>query len=175
MTQTFSIETVRSDFDKSTTDLLETINRFYQHEFNAIPFEGSWTAGKVSEHLLKSESGISSLFDGNSKTSNRPVDEKMEMIRSIFLDFDKKLQSPEFILPTDKPKDKVETMLAFEKSRKKIKERMDSKDLSLLFTDFPFPGAGEFTGWEWIYFVTCHTIRHTRQMKRIYSIVNNLQ
>ena len=171
-TSGFSAEKLLSDLDKCTTDLLQTISMFSPRQFNAIPFEGSWSAGQVAEHLLKSESGLPSLFQGNTKQPNRPVDEKMETIRSTFLDFESKFESPDFIRPSAEPKNQEIILEAFGKSRKEINRVIGITDMSNCFTDFPFPQMGIFTGWEWIYFLTCHSIRHTRQMKNIYSILS---
>ena len=92
------------DFNETTQELLSTLYSFRQEKFNKIPFEGSWTAGQVAEHLFKSESNIPNVLKGNSKTTGRNPFEKAPIIESVFLDFSKKLQSPEFILPSPDPK-----------------------------------------------------------------------
>lgn len=165
-------ETLLADLDSNTNELLRTIAAFTNEQFNTLPFEGSWTAGKVAEHLFKSESGLSIVLKGNSQPTERPADEKTEAIRSIFLDFDTKLKSPDFILPSEGRKEKETFLDGFQKNRIAIKELAKSIDLSRSFVDVPFPGLGVFTGYEWIFFITCHSIRHTRQLKNIYAIVN---
>ncbi len=165
-------ENLLTDLDSNTTDLLQTIAAFTNEQFNALPFEGSWTAGQVAEHLFKSESGLSIVLKGNSEPTERPADENVETIRSIFLDFSTKLNSPDFILPTDGQKEKETFLTGFQKNRTAIKELAANTDLSRSFIDVPFPGMGVFTGLEWLFFITCHSIRHTRQLKNIYDIVN---
>ncbi|MGN6398980.1 MAG: DinB family protein [Flavisolibacter sp.] len=156
------------EFDETTNDLLNTIASFSQEEFNTIPFEGSWTAAQVTEHLLKSESRMPALFKSNSRpTTEREPDGKTAMIKSIFLDFNSKLQSPEFILPSSESKEKEDLFNAFKTVKADIRAVIETVDLSRTFTDFPFPQLGEFTGWEWICFLACHAKRHTRQMKNI--------
>ncbi len=46
------------ELDKAARALLETIADFSQEQYNKVPFAGSWTAGQVSEHLLKSIGGM---------------------------------------------------------------------------------------------------------------------
>lgn len=165
-------ESLLADLDSNTKELLQTIAAFTTEQFNTVPFEGSWTAGQVAEHLFKSESGLSKVLKGNSQPTERPADEKTETIRSIFLDFDSKLKSPDFILPAEGPKEKETFLDGFQKNRVAINELAKNIDLSGSYVDVPFPGLGVFTGYEWLFFITCHSKRHTRQLKNIYAIVN---
>ena len=160
-------EKLMTEFEETTKDLFKTLSFFTQEEFNQIPFEGSWTAGQVAEHLFKSESNIPRVLNGNSKETERDAFEKTGVIRSVFLDYTIKLKSPEFILPSDGIKNKDHFIKAFEETRKELRNLIETKDLYKTFTDFPFPQMGELTGWEWICFAVCHSARHIRQMKII--------
>jgi hypothetical protein len=167
-------ETGQEDFlaeiRETTKELLQVLSSFTEEQFNRIPFEGSWTAAQVAEHLLKSESGVPDmLMRGGSRPTERQPDEKVKIIQSIFLDFNTKLKSPEFILPSDKVQDKEAIVTAVRITRAGIKEVISTVDLSLTFTDFPFPVLGELTGWEWCCFIVCHSRRHIRQLRNIYA------
>ena len=74
-----------------------------------MPFEGSWTAGQVAQHILLSSSSVE-VLRGPVKKTKRAPDEGIENLRSIFLDFDTKLESPEFIMPQNKVYDKEELL-----------------------------------------------------------------
>ena len=163
---------ILEEFDQTTTELLETINLFSKDNFNKILFEGSWTAGQVCEHLFKAESGLPRLLKSNSQKTNRDPAEKVKIIESIFLDFSKKLQSPDFILPSSAPKDKEKLLFSMQSNRQEIKEQLKSTDLTLIFPDYPFPQLGELTGLEWLTFTICHSKRHTRQLKNIYTSIS---
>jgi len=160
-------EKLITEFEETTKDLFETLSSFTHEEFNKIPFEGSWTAGQVAEHLFKSESNIPRVLNGNSKETERDPFEKTGIIQKVFLDYTIKMKSPESILPSDDPKDKNFFIKGFEGTRKELQNLIETKDLYRTFTDFPFPQLGEFTGWEWICFAVCHSRRHIRQMKII--------
>jgi hypothetical protein len=160
-------EQLITELSETTQDLLLTLSMFSQEEFNTVPFEGSWTAGQVAEHLFKSESNIPRVIRGSSKETTRNPFEKTGIIQAVFLDFSKKLQSPEFILPSNEPKNKEHSIKGFEAVRKELQTLMETTDLTKTFTDFPFPQMGELTGWEWICFAVCHSERHIRQMKNI--------
>jgi hypothetical protein len=160
-------EKLITEFEGTTKDLFVTLSLFTQEAFNRIPFEGSWTAGQVAEHLFKSESNIPSVLNGNSKETKRDPFEKTAIIGNVFLDYTIKLKSPEFILPSGDAKNKDVFIEGFEGTRKELRNLIDTGDLNRTFTDFPFPQLGEFTGWEWICFAACHSKRHIRQMKII--------
>lgn len=156
-----------ADLIETTSDLLATLSLFTQEEFNRIPFQGSWTAGQVAEHLYKSESNILKALKGNSKNTDRDPFEHTVLIRKIFLDYTTKLQSPEFILPSDESKNKNQLVKYFKEMRKELEKLMTTLDMDKSFTEFSFPQVGHFTGWECFCFIVCHSKRHIHQMKNI--------
>lgn len=156
-----------AELEETTIELLAALSLFTQDEFDKIPFEGSWSAGQVAEHLFKSESNIPKVLNGNSKNTERNPKEHVAMIRKVFLDYTTKLQSPEFLLPSSEPKNKEVFIQGFEQTRKQLRNLTETKNLDQTFTDFSFPTVGELTGWEWICFAVCHSKRHIRQMKII--------
>jgi hypothetical protein len=157
------------ELDITTRELLQTIDAFKPEQFNTVPFKGSWTAGQVSEHLLKSIEGLPALMASTTKPAERQADEKVAAIESIFLDFDVKMKSPDFIIPSDGPHDKGALLHEFRSAIDEIIHKAHTMDLTLTCMDFPFPEIGELTRWEWICFAICHARRHTHQMKNIYQ------
>ncbi|MEO6638130.1 MAG: DinB family protein [Ginsengibacter sp.] len=160
---------ILSGLDETAEDLFQTITLFNQEEFNEIPFEGSWTAGQVADHIFKSETGLPAVLNGNSKTTERQPDEKVAKIKSIFLDYNLKMKSPDSVLPSNEKQDKEQISTALKVNREKIIGLANSLDLEKTYYDFPFPGLGEFTGIEWLTFAICHTKRHIHQMKNIHD------
>ena len=49
---------LQSDVNKTFTELAEIISSFNEDQINLIPFEGSWTAGQVGEHIILSLSDL---------------------------------------------------------------------------------------------------------------------
>ena len=154
---------------ETAEQLLETIQRFNEEEFNTVPFENSWTAGQVAEHLYKAESGLPRLFATSLKKTSRPPDQYVDSIRNTFLDFNTQLKSPEFIIPTDVRKNPADFVEKFTNSRKAIIESAEQVDLSDTIRSVQFPGAGELTGYEWLTLVVNHSKRHIRQMQNIHK------
>ncbi len=167
ITEELNKEELLTSFDNTTSELVQALSSLTEKELNRIPFDGSWTAGQVGEHLLLSGAGITKLLTGNTHTIKRPANEKVELIESIFLDFSKKAKSAKTICPSDEPKEKEKLIRALKETMDEIRKTADAIDLSLSCKDFPFPTLGEFTRWEWINFVICHTKKHIHQIKHI--------
>ncbi|WP_153800251.1 dihydrofolate reductase family protein [Foetidibacter luteolus] len=158
-----------ADLENAGKDLLQTLAGFTHGQANITPFEGSWTAAQVAEHVLKSLSGVPQVLTEGIVPTSRPANEKVPVIKSIFLDYYTKMQSPDFIWPSAGPLDKEALANQLQQAIREIQAIAETADLSETCTSFPFPQLGELTRQEWICFVTCHTMRHTRQLKNIYE------
>ena len=150
---------------------LKTVESFPPDKFNVIPFEGSWTAAQVTDHILKGVVDLPQLLQAKVINTDRQPDEKVAMIEKIFLDFSSKMKSPDFILPRTEPLDINELSQAWQKTKKEILDAVSSLDLSMIATAFELPGMGPFTRFEWIWFAICHIKRHTHQLKNIHRLI----
>jgi hypothetical protein len=148
------------------TALMETLEAFTPDNFNRVPPLGGWTAGQVAEHLLLS-AGVIEVIAGRTEATQRPVNEKVEPIAVIFLDFTTKLPSPDFIVPAEKAYDQRVMIDRLKTVWTKLKEGVRLLDLSALCMDFEMPGIGHLTRLEWIWFYIFHTQRHLRQLQRL--------
>src|SRR4051812_7555959 len=108
---------------KSTKiELLETLGRFTGKNINTIPFEGSWTGGQVAEHVLMSSSAVAGALSGPAEAAERDPNQHIELFSQVFLNFDHKLKSPDFILPSDRPKDKQLLIQSLKETFEKIEQ-----------------------------------------------------
>nr|WP_294790144.1 DinB family protein [uncultured Mucilaginibacter sp.] len=146
-------------------ELIEAISAIDRETFNTIPFEGSWTAAQVSEHILKAL-GADLLYADTTPTDRQP-DEKVKAIADLFLNFEIKMKSPDFILPDDKPKDKDVLLKGLEKIFDRLIHAAETLNLTEICTVFEVPGFGPFTRLEFLWFFNVHTKRHIRQLKNI--------
>lgn len=162
-----------ASFAAATSELLKALSLFNKEEINVIPFAESWTAGQVAEHLLKSGYGIIKVLSGKTVPVERRPDLNVEFIEAIFLDFTKKAKSSRAIWPSEEPKEKEKIIDALKVMMDKIREITATADLTRCCMDFPFPTLGEFTRWEWVTFIICHTRRHTFQIENIYKEIKN--
>ena len=158
---------LKTEIKETQTALLQTLAAFNPEQLNTVPFDGSWTAGQVSEHLIKAVSA--GLLYGNTTETERPPDVMVKPLREQFLDFSTKMKSPDFIIPSDGPHDKQELTGQLQKIWEEIAEAASTLDLTKTCLDFELPGAGHLTRLEWLNFMIVHTKRHTHQLNNIYK------
>lgn len=160
---------LKQEVENAFAALYQTLSLFDQSEINVIPFEGSWTPGQVTRHIIKATSGFKKVCDGNTKKSDGAIDEKIAVLKDIFLNFNTKYDSPESIYPEDWEYDKTKLLSTLEKIESEILDIAENYDLSLTCLDFEIPGVGNLTIYELISFAIFHTKRHTHQLKVIYE------
>lgn len=160
-------EQLLSELTQTTDELTRLLVPLSEEQLNTVPFEGSWTAGQLGDHLYKSY-GLAAILDGKTEPTTRPVEEKIGPVKNVFLNFDIKMKSPDFIVPSTGHFDKTILLSGLEKRINSIKDFINKKeDLSLTCLDFELPNAGTLTRTEWIQFMTVHTVRHVHQLKKI--------
>ncbi len=160
---------LRAEIEKAFKDLNETISQFSEEQLNAFPFEGSWTAGEVAQHLILSGADIGNVLKRSDKGPNREPEANIEKLRSIFMDYSTQMKAPDFIEPVKKEYSKDEQLIALKNIEEEVLEAIDTLDLTKLCTEFEFPGIGNLTRLEIINFINFHTLRHTHQLKNIYQ------
>jgi len=158
---------------QTLTDFSNVISELTEKQINQVPFEGSWTAGEVAGHLLRSLKNSSALLQRNTAESNRPADEKEEQVIKFFSDTSKKMKNPDFTSPEKSHYTKEEIIDGFNNIEKDLTEAVESLDLSMICKSYELPGFGEFTRHEWLTFYLTHVQRHTGQLKRIKSMVSS--
>lgn len=164
---------MQQQLKKEVLDTLIELTNFFASvdaQFvNIVPFEGSWTAGQLAQHMILSNGGFAEMMSGPSQDTQRKPDEKVEMIRSTFLDFSRKLKSPDFIQPPNIHYQKDDLLKKLAVIQKNLDQAMDSSDLNKTCTLFELPVLGALTRLEAAHFIVCHTQRHIHQLKNILS------
>jgi hypothetical protein len=161
-----------NEITNTKEELLKALDLFNQENINIFPFEGSWTAGQVAEHVLKSLSGTLQNITGQVKPTDRDPGEYVKPLRDIFLNMDIKMKSPDFIIPSNDPKDRLTLRSSLAFALDGIKTVAITEDLAATCAHFEMPNLGPLTRLEWISFSSFHTQRHTQQLK---NIVNHLK
>lgn len=155
------------ELHKTLTELIDEVSPIPENKINTVPFEGSWTAGQLVMHLIKSY-GVAQTIHGHVTPTKREPDLNFGQIAGIFLDFSTKFQSPDFIVPEDKTYDKAALLKSLQQTKHDIENALATLDLTMTCEDFELPGAHtKFTRLEWLYLMLCHTQRHIRQLKKI--------
>ncbi|MDB5014957.1 MAG: hypothetical protein JWQ25_3159 [Daejeonella sp.] len=153
-----------SEFNDTTEELLRLLLSFNNEEFNTSPFEGSWTAAQLAEHILRSDILFINTLNGPSKTTERQPDENIKGFKEMMLNFNSKLNSPEKIVPPAGIYQKENLLDNLSKTSLQLKYLIKTSDLSKTYNH---PILGEITRLEIFYFIIYHTQRHIHQLKNI--------
>lgn len=136
-------------------------------DLDRVPFEGSWTAAQLAEHIVLSLSSGISLINGDTQATDRAPDKYVKDVKDLFLNFDLKFKSAPIITPEDKDYDK-EALTGELRSRfNNLINLAQTKDLTDTCLAAEFKGIGYLTGLEWAYQQVYHTQRHIQQLKDI--------
>lgn len=165
---------VQKNIVETFKKLNEALSLFSESELNLVPYQGSWTAGQVVQHIILACSGYPELFAGKTEKTIRKPDEKVKDIETLFLNFNIKMDSPVFLKPEKKEYNKNALNLELLKIESELLDSAEKYDLTLTILDFELPGSGKFTIYEWINFAIIHTQRHTHQLNTIFQYITKL-
>jgi hypothetical protein len=156
------------EIDDTISQFIDMISMLDNGQINEIPYENSWTAGQLFNHIQKSTAGVVKAMKTDGKPTDKDSRDKITELKNIFLDVSNKFQSPHEIVPDAGPFEKQKTVddlkqcfkdLEFYSRNTNLNEEMDGGPL------------GPITKYELLHFVLYHSQRHLRQMKRIYEAV----
>jgi len=154
-------------FNQASKDFVDKLTQFRPEDFNRVPYQDSWTPAQVAEHVFKSVNGAARGLMGSVAETDRDPGQLIPHFEQVFLDFETKLKSPDFILPTDDLIDKQQMVGDLDSVFSDVKNAALSADLSKTCMDFKFPGSGHVTGLELVHFLYVHTKRHAHQLDKI--------
>src|SRR6478752_1253013 len=137
-------------YDECAAAMMEQLDQLNEKQLNTVPFEGSWTAGQVMEHITKSNTGIAKALNIEGMRVDRNADAREPELREFFLDFSVKFQSPDFILPTKEHYEKNQVAEDFNNALNLLKKIGDHANLE---EAIKHPAFGEITKLELLCFV----------------------
>ncbi|MBC7389503.1 MAG: DinB family protein [Opitutaceae bacterium] len=161
------MEQLTNEIQNHTEELLTDLNFISDTIYFAKPSAEQWSIAEVVAHLYISDSVMKKVMTGAVKASNRDSNEKTDLIRTAFLNYDKKYNALEVLLP--KPgvnKSKNEMLSKLAKVRASIISSLSEQDPTWLCLDFTHPYFGQMTINELGYLTLYHSIRHFNQIKK---------
>nr|WP_199157948.1 DinB family protein [Pedobacter sp. ASV2] len=168
------MEKVSKEVNEALTALQTLFSNFNDHQFNVIPFDGSWTAGQIAKHMVLVNGGFMDMINGPVAETSRPADQIVPQIKADFENFNIRMEAPDIIVPPFKDYDKQRLMEKLDQIRQGIIQAVDKLDLTKTTTAWELPGYGYLTRLEAAYFVAYHAKRHNRQLTNIYNkLINN--
>lgn len=164
LTGTLSVNEILSETADTISQLTDLLSKVEDNKINTIPYEGSWTAPQLLRHVTKSINGMTKVMSIDAKKAERNPGERIEQLKAIFLDFSKKLNQPEFIIPEEWIYEKQSSIEELNMSFARFKESVSNATLDELVENLPL---GPITKLEIVHFVLYHTQRHLHQMEKI--------
>lgn len=161
-------EDLRLALTNAYQDFISTLEQFDDEQINKNPFKGSWTPGQVADHIIKATGGIPDKY---TEPANRPFDEKVAAMESVFLDFEAKFKSPDFVVPDSGPFNKQILIKTLHSLLERHLQKTADADLTALCLKFELPTIGAMTRYEWMKFIVAHTKRHKFQLNNMLKVM----
>ncbi|EHQ30605.1 DinB family protein [Mucilaginibacter paludis] len=161
------IQASLKETDQTFTEFLLILASVREDQINTIPFKGSWTAGQLAQHIVLSAGGFVQLINGPFNDTNRDPELHSANITATFLNFNIKMQSPDFINPPVKEYHQQELIHTLQDIKADLLKAIQKTDPTLTCTAFEVPVLGYLTRAEAITFTIVHTQRHINQLKNI--------
>lgn len=158
---------ILNEAGQTFTELLQVLSSIADEKINTIPYAGSWTAGQLAQHVILSAGGFVQLLNGPVKNTERDPEANIPNLKAIFLDFNSKMKSPDFIIPEDRNYDKQELVNSLQNIKVVLLKAIETLDTTKTCIAFELPGSGYITRAEAITFAVVHTQRHVHQLKKI--------
>ncbi|MBC7827664.1 MAG: DinB family protein [Chitinophagaceae bacterium] len=165
---------IQTKIDNTLTELIQLFSTIDQQQINIVPYEGSWTAAQLAQHMILSNSGFAEMINGPVKETKRNPDELVERIKSDFLDFTTKMKSPDPIVPAMAQYNKEDLLNSSKNIRENVHTAIQTEDLTKTCVMFELPGYGFLTRLEAAHFILYHTQRHIHQLKKIIRKLANV-
>ncbi len=159
---------------EENTDAFTTlIENFPDHFFNSKLSPQDWSAAEITEHMIRSEFGLSRLFNGETKAQEDYDSIAMkETIKITLLSRENKVQAPSIIQPTAGEKSKNELITKFSTIRNELLNNIETMDNEVICLKYPHPLFGYLTRTDWAYSSIYHCQRHIMQVNDILTQIN---
>ncbi|MEO5571656.1 MAG: DinB family protein [Bacteroidia bacterium] len=163
-TDTINKTEILKSLSESISEMQQLISPLGTNEINTIPYDDSWTAAQLLSHVSKSINGMAKAMSAEGKPAERDAGERIPELKKTFLDFSKKMKSPDFIVPEKGPFEKGAMTEELNNSSEMFKESAEHATLTEAVEGLPL---GPITKLEILHFVVYHTQRHMHQLKKI--------
>ena len=168
-----SQEELIGEIENVNREFIQQLSKFSTEKLNKTREEESWTAGQVTEHIIKSNGGIlNQLLNGDATPTTRPFDEQVDLIKNIFRSEDKMKTAP-VLEPHQPPHNLEDLMNSLNQQKVQQLKTIKEKELADLSSELQFPPAPNgLTRYEWLIFMVEHTRRHGKQIENIYKEIS---
>ena len=153
------------ELNVATSRLLREIGRFSAHGFNTLMPGAEWNAGQIAEHILLTDIFIFRVLQEDVQFAGRLPDEKVKLIKDMFLDSGRRMKEEFIGVPSDSLKDPVTILQKISRERHDIIQYLNTAEEDSLCISYSHPHLGTLTVTEWIWFIVYHSEWYTDQLK----------
>ncbi len=164
-----------AEFEGSRQVFLDATRGLSPAQWNFKPAPERWSVAECAEHIALSENFLFGVVTEKvMKTPAAPEKReaakgKEELVLKFVQDRTHKATAPEPLDPTKRPMNPEDSMKLFLESRAHTIEyiKTTQDDLRDHFYDLPAPTVGTLDAYQWLFFLSGHTRRHTAQILEV--------
>lgn len=157
---------------KSSQEFLSAVAGLTPEQWNFKAAPDRWSIAQCAEHIALSEDFLRGIIENKVLTSDptpdgiaqrKPLDEK---VLAMIVDRSFKAQAPEPLQPASKFGSPEATLKHFQESRANTAALAESRD-DLREHAAEHPVFKELDAYQWLLFLSGHTLRHTAQIQEV--------
>ena len=158
--------------NKSSAEFRDSIKDLSAKQWNYKPGAGGWSAAECAEHIVLSEDLLRAMVEHKILTGaaspERIAERKTfdQKVLKMITDRSVKAKAPEPLQPNGQFTTPAAALKKFEESRKKTIALAKSRD-DLREHAGPHPVLKELDAYQWLLYLSGHTLRHTAQIGEV--------
>jgi len=158
--------------NQSASDFRDSIKGLSSEQWNYKPSADVWSVAECAEHIVLTEDLLRDMIEKKILTSSpspervaerKPLDDK---VLKMITDRSVKAKAPEPLKPTGQFTAPEAALEKFQQSRGKTIALAKSRD-DLREHVAPHPVFKEFDAYQWLLYLSGHTMRHTAQIREV--------
>jgi uncharacterized damage-inducible protein DinB len=163
----------------SRKELMESIEKLTDEQWNFRPAPFKWTVGETAEHIALAEGLLFAQVERALASPENPeweakTADKLRIIEGPMANRMGKAQAPEPIQPLKRNMSRADIMKLLKESREKSLKfaKETSADMKSHTTEHPFPIFGTLNAYQWFIYIPMHNLRHNKQIAEIKANAN---
>jgi len=158
--------------NRSSAEFLESVDGLTKDQWNYKPAADVWSIAECAGHIALSEDFLRDIIEKKilsaPASAERVAERKAldEKVVKMVTDRSFKAKAPEPLIPSGQFATPEEIIAAFQRNREKTIAFAKSRD-DLREHAAPHPVLKEMDAYQWLLFLSGHTMRHTAQIQEV--------
>lgn len=158
--------------NRSSAEFLESVDGLTKDQWNYKPAADVWSIAECAGHIALSEDFLRDIIEKKilsaPASAERVAERKAldEKVVKMVTDRSFKAKAPEPLIPSGQFATPEEIIAAFQRNREKTIAFAKSRD-DLREHATPHPVLKEMDAYQWLLFLSGHTMRHTAQIQEV--------